>query len=85
MTFNNISNEKKIQMLNITKAFNENNLYKKLVQLNINPNNFILSDFDANNFEYPMEESIPEEKSSFMTLAQIVDRLRAIEHQITMI
>ena len=81
MTFNNISNEKKLEMLDLATSYNHCLLFRKLIQLNFDPNDFNLNNFNLNDFLLLH----PSKSDMLIELNKIITNLETIEEQRNMI
>ena len=78
--FNNITNEKKLEMLETARDLHEQVLYESLIRLGIDPSTFSIDNFDSNSENYPpnVEEIIQDAVRSIAALTIIYQEMDLI-------
>ena len=82
--FDNITNEKKLEMLETARDLHEQVLYESLIRLGIDPSTFVINNFDPSADIYPpnVEEIIQDAVRSIAALKIVYQEMELIEGEV---
>ena len=82
--FNNITNEKKLEILETARALQEQVLYESLIRLGLDPSTFDIDSFDSDssNYQPNVEEIIQDAVKAISALKIIYQEMELIEGEV---